>query len=130
VKAIRQGVYTALTQNAGVAALVGQGVYHRLAPESAVFPYIVMQQQSGGELYSFGGRVARQTMWMVKAIAATHADAEAIDDACDLALTDAALNVAPYRLLICRRQQGIDYPERDGATVIHHVGALYQIEVT
>jgi uncharacterized protein DUF3168 len=130
MKVIRTGIRQSLIADSEIQTLVGDRVYHRLGPDDATLPYIVIQQQSGNAVYAFSGRVARQTMWLVKALAVTMGSAEDIDEAIDRVLTDGALDVSPYRLLECRRDSDISMPERDGGTTVHHVGALYRISLT
>ena len=53
--AIEQGLYTLLTQDPGVSALVGNKVYWILAPKGAVLPYIVVGRVATGDTYTMDG---------------------------------------------------------------------------
>lgn len=126
---VRHGLYQALLANAGVTALVGTRIYHVLGPVEATLPYVTFQQQSDNDVWTFGDKVQKRTLWLVKGLAAKLADAEAIDEACQAALDDIDWDVSPYRMLSCRRYTGVSYPERDGGVVIQHVGSVYTVDV-
>lgn len=133
MKPIRTGITSTLQANAGVQALIGTAgtVYHSPAPENAVLPYITFAQQPGGRReWTFKQQAMRVSIWLVKGVAEKKSDADDLDAACEAALNDAALNVSPFTLMVCRRQSDIAYAERDAGVVVHHSGGLYEIGVT
>jgi hypothetical protein len=52
---IETDLYTTLSNDAGVTALVSTRIYPNMAPESAAFPYAVYQMVSGGRLSTITG---------------------------------------------------------------------------
>lgn len=128
---IRQGLYSLLTGDTAVAALVSDRVYHQRAPRDSAFPYIIFGRNNDSTDWCLDGGDAGRTdreVWMVKAVdrGESSSTVEEIAEALDDALNDAPLTAIPG-LLLLRRQGGIDYPEDDGADVYWHRGAMYRL---
>lgn len=109
-----------------------EAVYHRVAEQSAVTPFVILQKQSGIPRYSLGGgpnNFYEDELWTVKAvdIALTAEIAEAIDVRLRALLHDAPLDVEGTDTLWCRREQDVDYGEIEEGTIVHHVGAMYRV---
>lgn len=131
MRPVRFGIVATLKADAAVSALVGGAVYHAPAPTTAALPYVTVAQQPGGRReWTYQLQAMRVTLWLVKGLAADKETSELIDEACEAALNDCAMSVAPYRLLVCRRQTDVAYPERDAGQVLHHSGGIYEIGVS
>jgi hypothetical protein len=128
VNPVRHGLYQHLLADAGVQALVGSRIYHVLGPVDATLPYVTFQQQTDNDVWTYGAKVQKRTLWLVKGLASSLSLAESIDEACQAALDDVDWDVSPYRMLSCRRYTGVSYPERDGGVVIQHVGSVYTVD--
>jgi len=133
---VRTAIVEVLAADSGVVALLPtfQGfpsIFHYAAPQDAAMPFILVHQQSGIVEYSFGDGLDHldDEVWTVKAIDRndTPENAEAIDRAVRAALHDAALDVAGYGTLWCRREGDVYLGEVEEGELIAHVGAMYRI---
>ena len=67
--AVAEWLYARLTADATLGGLVGTRVYADLAPESAAFPMVVFQFQTGEDVDAAGGiRVLANTEWLIRGI--------------------------------------------------------------
>lgn len=133
MKPIRTGIVSVLQADAGVQALLGTAppIYHSPAPTDAAMPYVTFAQQPGGRReWTYQVQAMRVSVWLVKGVAEKKADADDLDAACEAALNDAAMDVSPFSLMVCRRQSDLAYAERDAGVVVHHSGGIYEIGVT
>jgi Protein of unknown function (DUF3168) len=132
---LRAAIYQRLHNDADLAALLGTpgAIYHQVAPAAGVAPYIVFAKQTGNPSWTFGtgrGDHLQQERWLVKAVCSggSAGPAEQAAERVDDLLHDAPLLLDNARLLYCRRVSDVDYPETSGASVFHHVGAIYRID--
>mgnify|MGYP001601850689 CR=1 FL=1 len=104
------------------------GVYNMVAPLGAKPPFVVFQAVSKVDDYSFASRYA-QALYQVKAVSrsAWPKEAAEIDDDIDTALQNAALTIAGYTLLYCRREADFYLMEDVGGVIWHNVGGTYRI---
>ncbi len=66
---VRLALYSKMNVS-GVTSLATGGIHHKIAPESANYPFIVFQRVSGIPSYTFGLTLAiEDDVWMVKALA-------------------------------------------------------------
>ena len=124
-----KGLYDALNVAAVIAEAKG-GIWNSLAPKSAKPPYIVFQASSKIDDYRFNGRGAT-ARYIVKAVSHSPWPKEAatIDTQIDVALQDAALTIAGFSQLLCRRDGDFYFTEIDMGEVWQHMGGIYQIMV-
>jgi hypothetical protein len=127
---IRAALYAALANDEEIKALA-TGVYHQLAPETAAYPFVIFNRQSGVSVRRMGGEAYRNQVWQVQGLArgGSAAAAEAIDERCAELLDGAALEIAGFTTLAVTRESGLDYAEEDNGEIIHHVVGLYRLQV-
>jgi hypothetical protein len=139
--AIKRAVYgklsgdTALTNIMAAAGSVPapgftKAIYYQVAPESATFPYVLFNKQSGVPTEAFNDPSAYDTdLWLVKGVdRSTSADtAEAIGDRIQTLLNDGTLSISGGALLYLRRQSDVDYGEVSEGVQYHHSGSLYRL---
>ena len=142
VQAARKGIYLALTEAAGVTALVGSRVYRSRPPQArstsdTVFPCIVFSFQAGSNVHASGAdrRVVTRPLFLVKAVVRgeDEAPADAIANALDAALTGLsriiAVGAQSYQVQACFQESPVDYVERTQGVEYMHVGGLYRLFV-
>jgi hypothetical protein len=80
--AIEQGLYTMLTQDPGVSALVGTSAFWILAPKGTTLPYIVLGRVATKDIYDETGATGfRNALFQVDCYATTFYAARAISTA-------------------------------------------------
>ncbi|MCW5933968.1 MAG: DUF3168 domain-containing protein [Fimbriimonadia bacterium] len=129
--AIEQSLYTALTSEAGITAVVGTRVYAYLAPQGAVMPYIVYAPVSGGiESNCTHEQQTVEPLYTVRAVSeggsmlAVHALAELIHSAIG---TTAESVVTGVQLLGCYRESTVEYVEVFEGKRYCHAGGVYRV---
>lgn len=128
---LRAALFAKLNGDAALTDLLATttSIFHRRAPQGTLFPYIVLQKQSGNPVWSFGGEPLDYEVWMVKGVdrAPSGAKAEDIRKQINRVLTDPVMNLSDGTLLYLRRESDIDYGEdSDPDQIVHHVGGLYR----
>lgn len=104
-------------------------IYHRRAPLSAAFPYIIFSKQSGVAEYAFTGSPLDNQLWLFKGVDRSPASskAEDINKRICAVLDDPPMVLSDGTLLYMRRESDVDYEEgSDPDQLIHHVGSLYR----
>ncbi len=130
MNALERALYSCLTQDAGISALVGTNVFNSMAPQWASMPFIVFSQQSGRE--ENRTRVRERTYdYLIKAIAPTLREAGDIADAIDAALFDAQLDVEGWDTVYWVRPSiTVRYAEAlPSGDLAYHAGAVYTIRI-
>lgn len=126
-------IVSKLEAAADVTAIATGGVFHRLAPEGTVPPYVVFFQQSEIPAYTLGKRSSTVYMVVVKAVVEGYdqVPAQTLDAAIDAALTDQldGIQLDAGVLASCRRANGIDYVEQDDGRYLQHRGGSYRVMV-
>lgn len=104
------------------------GVWLNLAPQGTTMPYVIIQWQGGGDDNDHPTR-SRNTVWTIKALAATAAIADTIDAACDTLLHNGSLSVTGYNTFWLRREGDVAYQEVDAAgnPSVFHSGGMYRV---
>lgn len=108
-----------------------KSIFYSHAPDSAHYPFVIFNRQSGLPTYAHTTKPALETdVWLVKVVDAnTTADpAEAASTRLNALLTDGSVSISGGdTVLWLRRQSDIDYQEvEDGQTFIHS-GSLYRL---
>lgn len=132
-KAIRTALYTRLTSDATLTALLASAasIYDEQAPQGATKPYIVFSRPSQVvTARGFGGDGVDNDVWQIKAITTgAKADAgDAIAARIAVRLDHHKLVVASHRTLLVQRESGIRYAENKDSTLVWHIGGLYRIQ--
>lgn len=107
-----------------------KSIYYQVAPQSAPFPFVVFNKQSGTPAEAFGDPSAYENdVWLVKAVDRDSSadDAEAAAARIAALLNDAALSISGATLLYLRRQSDVDYAEESDGVVYRHAGSLYRL---
>lgn len=105
-------------------------VFHTIAPQGSAVPYAIMQpQQPGVDSYTFGAGREISADWVVKVISDRQWPGEAINlfTYMDGLMQDAALAVAGWRVLRCRRLSSLQYQDPDR---FWHVGGVYRVDLS
>lgn len=130
-------IYTALHNNADIAAAVGTRIYDSYVPgtpASRVFPYIVFNFMGGNDVDALGtSRLLSQPLFQVRVVCEGRPTATVRK--VDKRISD-VLGVAVYQLsgdwyFTARREQPIDRPELDTATgkQYHNLGGLFRLYI-
>jgi len=111
-------------------------VYHRSAPQDVDFPMVIVARQAGAPMYSFGTGPScffENDLWTIKGVdrGLSSEKAEFIDERLFTILQDQELDLSgmdpPRETMWFRREEAVDYGEREEGAVIHHVGAMYRL---
>ncbi len=123
---VRAALYARLSY-ASITSLA-TGIYHKLAPSSAAFPYVVFQKQDGRPMWAMT-EYMQWDKWVIKAVDRNPSanNAEAIAAAIKARLIDASLTITGSAHLYLRWESDIDYAETDDGGLIHHVGAVWRL---
>jgi hypothetical protein len=126
-------LYTTLTEDGTLAALVGDRVYADLAPGDAAHPLVVFALQSSVDLLAVGAvRVWAEQVYQVQAIGegSAYAALAAVADQVDTLLHRASGTVTAGTVWSCVREGELRYTETDRGVTYHHLGALWRIMAT
>jgi hypothetical protein len=141
---IRRAIYgklnvSALTNQLGTPAH-GAAIYYETAPETAVFPLVLFNKQSGVPTDALGFRrltpapvdvrLEDTDIWLIKGVTRdSSADvAESIAGQIQLLLNDKPLSPAGgLEVVYLRRQSDVDYGEVIEGVQYKHSGSLYRL---
>jgi len=125
---IRAALYGRLNHSSVVGSGLATGIFHKRAPATAAFPYVVFHKQDGRPMWSMADFM-QWDLWTVKAVdrSPSAATAETIAAALKARLFDATLTITGSEHLYLRWTEDVDYPEDDGGELIHHVGAVWRL---
>jgi hypothetical protein len=113
-------------------ALAGGRVYQGVAPQGAVFPYVVYQFQGGADLDTTSvARVWADLVYLVKAVtnASSFAAIQSVADAIDSRLHGARGTTATAAIDACVREQPFQLTETDEGVNYRHLGGVYRLKV-
>jgi hypothetical protein len=119
--------YTKLNVSA-ITTLATSGVHNKLAPAGTPLPYVIFQQQGGGDENATPTR-SRMPLYVVKAIASSQSAATAIDSAIDALLNNGSLlSISGWTTYWLMREQDVNYIEVTAQGVpIYHIGGIYRL---
>lgn len=134
-QALSTFLYTTLSGDTAVAALVGTRIFEDLAPQGTAFPFVVFSFHTGGDTNALGSDVRTLTrpQYLIRAISKgpTYSDADAVAAAVDAALMgahgSATVNGVTYEVLTVFREQAIRRCEYAESVRYNHAGGLYRI---
>ena len=123
-------LYAILSDNAELGEKV-TGVYNAVAPETAEYPFVIFNEQSGTDSYVFGDYSHRNLVYLVKCVAKSPSAKVAgeVYDIIESILMDRQLTMDGYKNIYLRRESDVKYPEVVDGIQYWHVGALYSITV-
>ena len=135
MNALSSAIWTQLKGGTALLALLGGGtagtaIYEDHAPSTAVYPYVIFNQQAGTWQQTDGEHTRfADFVYQVKGVSsnAYPKEASAIDAQIDARLHNATLSVTGYGLMQCARESDIQYSELSGNQTFQNVGALYRI---
>lgn len=127
---IRQALYQKLNV-AQLTGLLGSGsasLSHGPNENDAHYPLCQFDKNSGlTDMRAFGGDHAQNELWVVKGIAKTASQAEAVDKAAFDLLDFGDLTITGADDMYLARESDLSYPETQGDTVFWHVGGIYRL---
>lgn len=128
---VREAIYGALTSSRDLSAVVGNRVYHAVAPENASYPLVIFNRQAGTPQDAFGERAFLWQRWMVKCIDAQTSSslAEAAQAAAIEAMT-AGFTVTGGTVQDVRYLADVDYLETANGVQYRHHGALFTVALS
>jgi hypothetical protein len=108
-----------------------KSIYYGFAPDSARYPFVILNRQSGTPSYTLATKPAFETdVWLIKVVDRnTDTDpAEAVSQRLNALLTDASLSIAGGDVVLwLRRESDVDYQEVvEGVTFVHG-GSLFRL---
>lgn len=122
-------LYTKVTGDAGVAALVGTRVYYGQAPAGSEMPRVIFAWAGGGEQNTCPRRMIN-LVYRVEAIAETKAGAVALDSAISSALHEQELTISGWQNYVLDRENTYRPPvENLEGRQVYRVGAYYRIRL-
>jgi hypothetical protein len=129
---VDKALYARLSGDATLGAMVS-GVFRNVAPEGQAFPLVVFNKASGVDEYAMGGVVARDLIYVVKAICEGDDQTPAADVSARVyeLLNDQALDVqgGVWHHDRTRRETDVEFTENDDGRRLQHVGGSYRVTV-
>lgn len=134
--AVRRSLYGKLAGDTTLNALLGtppsgwsKSIFYETAPQSAPFPYVIFNKQSGTPSYAMSGSPMENDIYLVKGVdRSDSADGvENISDRLHALLTDSSLTISGRTHLYLRRESDVDYSEVVDGVTYRHSGSLYRL---
>jgi hypothetical protein len=128
-------LYYALANDLDLASVASDRIYHDQAPETALYPFVIFNFQSGEDTHGMGTcRILSRLLYQIKVV--TKGDltddarlaADRIDEVIGKAVRaqhpdDTSLKFSGYRESVVSYTE----PNRDSSRVFRHLGGLYRI---
>lgn len=131
--AAAQWLYATLAADATLGGLVSARIYADLAPESAAYPMLVFQFQSGEDLDAAGGiRVLANTEWLIRGIHTTTTYGGALGSIAarvDALLHAASGTAADGLVIACTRTRPFQMAAVTDGVQYRHEGGFYTVIV-
>lgn len=127
---IDEWLYTLLSADTELNAVVDDRVYGYVAPQGAAMPFVLFAYQGGRDVRGVGpSRIMASALYQVKVVGegASFSGLEAIADRLDALLQGASGSVTDGAVLMCVREQPIVYVEVDNGVQYRHLGGLWRI---
>lgn len=126
---IEKALYTVLTADAGIEAIVSERIYNTVAPQNVILPCVLFQKMGGFHIVD-NPKEAVDAVYAIKALSDDLLEAEDLDYAIKEALDRQSIAIntdgmADYAIF---RGMNLHFLEDVGAGVVaFHIGALYDI---
>ena len=128
-----QSLYTTLTASTAVTSLLSgtTAVYDTQAPQSAIYPLLIMQQQAWS-IETTDANEREDAYITIKAIGtSTFGQAGTVDAAVRTLLNDGSASISGHTTLWQKATEQIRYVETDAAgRNFYHVGHVYRLRFT
>jgi len=132
MNALKAAIYVKLTGASALTDLLASAtsVYDALAPRESTMPYVIFQQQGGGDENITQVRY-KNWLYTIKAISdVSMKTAGAIDAQIDTLMHGTTLTVTDWTNFQCVRETDISYSETTAeGRNIWHVGGIYRIRL-
>lgn len=133
---VRRALYGALagdTTLTGMLATAPSGysksIFFEVAPETATFPYLIFNQQSGTPTYAMKANAFDNEIWLVKGVD-QNMSADVVDNIAsrlDALLTDGTLSISGKTQLYLRRMFDVNYMDVQDGVLYRHAGAEFRL---
>lgn len=127
---VDQWLYERLSGDTTLSNLVGGRIYAYLAPQDATLPFVLYSHQAGHDVRGVGpARIMTSLVYQVKAVGqgGSFGPLKAIADRLDTLLQGASGSVVDGTVLMCVREQPIEYVEIEDGVQYRHLGGLWRI---
>lgn len=127
---VDQWLYGVLSGDATLSSLVGGRIYGYIAPQDAPLPFVVYSHQEGHDVRGVGpARIMASLVYQVKAVGqgGSFAPLKPIADRLDQLLQGASGTIVDGRVLMCVREQTVEYVEVDDGVQYRYLGGLWRI---
>ncbi len=128
-----QWLYSVLSGDAALAALVGTRIYGYVAPTGSASPFVIYSHQGSHDVRGVGAvRILNSMVYQVKGVGqgSSMSAVKAIADRIDALLHATSGTTDDGRILSCVREQTISYVEIDPSGMRwDHCGGLYRLQV-
>lgn len=106
------------------------GVFYQLAPQNpeAELPYVIFENPTGNESWTFDGEPMEEGMVLVKGVGSAK-QAESIDRRCKELLNSEELSIDGYDVLFVRSASIVNYLEPSDGERFQHTGHNYNLIV-
>ena len=121
-------LYTTLSGDSAIAAIVGTNVFGYQLPQMDVFPCILFSLQAGGDNNTFGSRAMDSMLYLVKVVSqgGSFAGAGPLLARIDALLQGTVVTRGDGLRLRWRREQSSQYTEDDNGVRYNHAGGMYR----
>lgn len=129
---VEEWLYTLLSGDATLSAIVGSRVYGYVAPAGTTSPWVVFNYQSGHDVRGMGpARIMVSAQYQVKAVGQYDGFGmlKSVADRIDALMQGASGSVVDGQVLACVRQSPVAYVEVSDGMQYRHLGGLYWIVV-
>lgn len=133
VDAAAKHLFDTLVADAGVGALIGDRIYHAVAPEEAAYPFVIYSQHTGRDRLAAGGqgRMLVRSRWLILAVhnendmARVRKLASTVDAALVGSAATVEIDAQSYHVQSVSRREPVErVGERDG-TIYVNAGGYY-----
>jgi hypothetical protein len=128
--AAEQWLYSKLSGDAQLAAVVGTRVYGYRAPDGAALPYVLYQNQAARDVAGVGpARIGSSLMYLVRVVGetTTFAALQTAAARIDAVLQGAAGTVPDGEVWGCGREQPFVLVETNAGKQVRHLGGVYRV---
>lgn len=129
---VDQWLFQILSNDSILRNFVNDRIYGYLAPQKSDLPFIIFSKQSGVDIRGVGpSRIMSDLLYQVKVVdyGRSPQKSKNIGDRLDVLLQGASGTLNDGTILMCVREQIIEYIEFVDGIPLHHLGGLWRIFV-